>query len=707
MYLPGNWTSLTPDEQLFAVINLERVGRGLPPFAGLVASLDQVAQDGAAPPGERGGAWADPVLPGGFSLGAGTDLAWNCRVSGGGASCGGPGNPGASIAAGGSMSALDADYMWMYNDGYGGNNVDCKSPIDPGCWGHRDNILGPYPKSTQAVSGTPASALQILPSPIGATLVMGAGVDQPLGSNWPNGNFAAIFLSMTGPVPPLIYTWQQALSAGAGGARPAVTSVSPSAGSVAGGTSVTVTGYNLSGATGVMFGSTQASGVSVVSRDEITAKAPPGAGTVAVTVTTANGTSVSAVTCADGFSYGSSPPSPPAGGYTAVAPYRLADTRPGSGKPYSGRTLGACGVLPVRVAGVDGIPGSGTSVVVVNLTVVDPVASGYLTAYPAGAVRPEVSNLNFVAGQTIANLAEVPLSTGGALAIYNGSPGGANVAIDLEGYYGSQTLASLYDPVSPERICDTRPGDPSGLSGGADQCLGLSLSPGVPLVVQVAGLGSVPVLAGAAVINLTAAEPGSAGYVTAYPSGGTVPLASNVNFAAGQTVANRAVVELNSIGAIDVVSNTYTDVIIDVSGYYASSGNKYVALSPARLVDTRCSAIPAPGWCAAERLPGADSEVPALRPGGSANITVAGVDGVPLGATAAVLNVTVTDTSGVSSLTAYPGGSPMPTVSDLNWVPDSTVANLVIEKVGSGGTVGLYNSSGDGEVVVDLEGYYG
>ena len=39
---------------------------------------------------------------------------------------------------------LGADYAWMYNDGYGGTNLDCTTPSDPGCWGHRDNILGPW-----------------------------------------------------------------------------------------------------------------------------------------------------------------------------------------------------------------------------------------------------------------------------------------------------------------------------------------------------------------------------------------------------------------------------------------------------------------------------------------------------------------------------------------------------------------------------------
>ncbi len=91
---------------------------------------------------------------------------------------------------------------------------------------------------------------------------------------------------------------------------PTVTGISPSSGSTAGGTSVTISGTNLTGASAVNFGSSEATNVAVVSSSQITATSPPGSGTVDVTVTTAGGTSPTGA--ADQFTYNApSPASPP------------------------------------------------------------------------------------------------------------------------------------------------------------------------------------------------------------------------------------------------------------------------------------------------------------------------------------------------------------------------------------------------------------
>jgi large repetitive protein len=102
-----------------------------------------------------------------------------------------------------------------------------------------------------------------------------------------------------------------------------VTGISPSSGPTAGGTSVTITGKNLSGATGVSFGGAGGS-VTADSSTKVTATSPAGSGTVNITVTTKGGTS--ATTSADKFTYATpapvvieiSPNSGPAGGGTSV-----------------------------------------------------------------------------------------------------------------------------------------------------------------------------------------------------------------------------------------------------------------------------------------------------------------------------------------------------------------------------------------------------
>jgi hypothetical protein len=215
MYLPGDFNSLSGPEQLLVVIDLERVARGLPPFVGIVASLDKVAQGGAQVSGQPAGAFGDPAFPAGFSVGHGSVFAYHCNATRAErVSCAGSGNPGASIAAGSNISALDADYIWMYDDGYGGPNFDCKTPKTAGCWGHRENILGRYPTRTGFVSGPWGSKVATV-SARSAVPVMGSGSLQPNGAGGPQGNWTAIFTSVTGKTPALSYTWKQALAAGA------------------------------------------------------------------------------------------------------------------------------------------------------------------------------------------------------------------------------------------------------------------------------------------------------------------------------------------------------------------------------------------------------------------------------------------------------------------------------------------------------------
>ncbi|MHB8694285.1 MAG: hypothetical protein ACYDHH_23850 [Solirubrobacteraceae bacterium] len=110
MALPTNYESLTQPQQLLVITNLERIGRGLIPASGLSRSLNAAATDGAQTNTDP-----NPTLV--------------------------YGNVMASNWAGGVGSPLFVDFLWMYADGVGSHNLDCNAPSDPGCWGHRDNIL--------------------------------------------------------------------------------------------------------------------------------------------------------------------------------------------------------------------------------------------------------------------------------------------------------------------------------------------------------------------------------------------------------------------------------------------------------------------------------------------------------------------------------------------------------------------------------------
>ena len=170
---PSSFNSLSVPEQLFVVTNLERLDRGLQPLTGMTAQLDAIAQAGA-------NALGDPAFN--FtSLSGGTPL----RV-------------GVSNWAGGFSGALEADYFWMYDDGFGSPNVDCPNPSAAECWGHRRDIL--YEPAT----------CRAQPS----VNVMGAAF-----ADHGESSYAEIFVSACGPPPSdVVFTWSdaQALLAGTG-----------------------------------------------------------------------------------------------------------------------------------------------------------------------------------------------------------------------------------------------------------------------------------------------------------------------------------------------------------------------------------------------------------------------------------------------------------------------------------------------------------
>ncbi len=282
------------------------------------------------------------------------------------------------------------------------------------------------------------------------------------------------------------------------------------------------------------------------------------------------------------------------------------------------------------------------------------------------------------------------------------------------------TSSDAFSPLPPTRICDTRPGNPSGLSGTAlTQCEGKTISAGSTLDVQMAGIGGVPTGSPGVLVNMTAVGATSPTYLTVYPAGTPRPTASSLNPSSASPVANLIEVSLPTSGADAGIASIYNDsgstnVIVDVEGYLApgsaatSSSTTFVPLgSPERIADTRCNSASYKGahgsYCAA--LPPANASAAPLRVGGTGSFQVAGLSGVPSSAKAVVLNLTATDTSGNGYFTAWPAGLSRPTASNLNFIAGSTVANQVIVPVGGGGSIDVFSSAG-ADVVIDVAGYF-
>jgi hypothetical protein len=240
--------------------------------------------------------------------------------------------------------------------------------------------------------------------------------------------------------------------------------------------------------------------------------------------------------------------------YQPVGPVRVLDTRNGVGG-YSS-PVGAGQSISLQVAGTSYVP-AGASAVVVNVTAVNATKDSYVTVYPDGQPRPGASNLDFTAGETSPNLVVVPVGQDGKIDFYNYS-GSVDLLADLAGYY-TASGGSQFTSAGPVRVLDTRNG-----TGGYSSPVGAGQS----ISLQVTGSNGVPAGATAVVLNVTAVNPTSSGYVTVYPDGQTRPVTSNLDFTAGETFPNLVVVPIGTNGKIDFYNSSGTvNLIADLEGY--------------------------------------------------------------------------------------------------------------------------------------------
>lgn len=130
------------------------------------------------------------------------------------------------------------------------------------------------------------------------------------------------------------------------------------------------------------------------------------------------------------------------------------------------------------------------------------------------------------------------------------------------------TPALPFFAVTPCRLADTRAG--YGFSGAFGPP---SLVAAATRNFPIAGQCSIPATAQAVSFNFTVLNGAGPGFLVAYQQGGTYPGTSTLSFVPGQTAANAAIVALGSGGIAIAAGVSNADVIIDVNGYYAPSGN--------------------------------------------------------------------------------------------------------------------------------------
>ncbi len=248
----------------------------------------------------------------------------------------------------------------------------------------------------------------------------------------------------------------------------------------------------------------------------------------------------------------------PAGTASALAFYpltscRVADTRGATG-PLGGPSLSAHSsrAFPVQSSSCH-IPATAQAYSL-SVAAVPHETLGYLTVWSTGQTQPPVSTLNSPTGAITANAVIVRAGTGGDISIFVTDD--VDVILDVNGYFAPPSTGglSLYT-VTPCRVIDTR--SKSETFNGV-----------LAVAVEASACASSTATAQAYVLNATVVPSGALDYLTLWFPGETQPVVSTLNASDGAIMSNMAIVQTTN-GTIDAFSSNSTNLILDLSGYFA------------------------------------------------------------------------------------------------------------------------------------------
>jgi hypothetical protein len=246
--------------------------------------------------------------------------------------------------------------------------------------------------------------------------------------------------------------------------------------------------------------------------------------------------------------------------------------------------------------------------------------------------------------------------------------------------------------LTPRRILDTRNGI------GAPK--GVAVPANGTLILQVSGAGNLPVSnIEAGILNMTIRTSSAAGYITMYAADGTAPNVSSLSFDANVITAGLTIVPVSASGQVAIVNHSAKPInlLADSGGYFANQltsltlGGRYNGFAPFRLLDTSKTPMKL-GASVVVKMTGRNS--------GSSSIPTTGVASV-------MVELTGTNPSGDGFVSAYPGRTPYPDSSVLNFSRHVTRSNRVIVAVGTDGTVIFKNSKlSSVGLLIDVVGYF-
>src|SRR5271166_1397658 len=246
--------------------------------------------------------------------------------------------------------------------------------------------------------------------------------------------------------------------------------------------------------------------------------------------------------------------------------------------------------------------------------------------------------------------------------------------------------------VTPCRLVDTRNGG-GPIQGGTSQPFAL------PQLAQSKGCADLS-SAAAYSLNVTVVPSGPLGYMTIWPTGENQPYVSTLNSYDGRVKANAAIVPAGYQGAVSVFASNTTDVVLDIDGYFAPVSGATLAfytLPPCRVADTR----PNSGFPQGLGPPSLSGGVPRDFPILSSDCFPPGIN-----PQAYSFNFTAVPPRPLGYLTVWPADQQQPTVSTLNDVTGTVVANAAIVPASKvNGDINAYVSN-NSDLVIDVNGYF-
>ena len=296
------------------------------------------------------------------------------------------------------------------------------------------------------------------------------------------------------------------------------------------------------------------------------------------------------------------------------------------------------------------------------------------------------------------------LATGGAL---TGTPTAAGTfsftvtATDNTGCTGTRSYSVIisgnglqfYPLAAPVRLLDTRAGQVA------------CTQPNAPIAGQTsltqAGRSTCGIPANAVALtgNLTTVQSGG-GFLTLYPSNAVQPTVASVNYAPNEIINNVFTVGLGTDGAFKIFAFNTTDVVVDVTGYYAppvANGLYFHPLpKPIRLLETRAGQL----GCTTPGAPLQGGEAGTLTQ--QARISCDGVT-IPSGALAIVGNATTVNPQGVGFLTLFPGNATRPLAAASNYGTGQIVNGTFSVGLAPNGEFKIYTFATT-DLVVDVLG---